>query len=146
MAFETRNYPLIQHTQVMLDACKPAPNEEMNESYLPVFLGHAQLYVLAEKYNVVSLKKLAHHKLHRTLPIKLYAKRIDDIIGLVRYAYSDENTMDNDDEPDELRALVLHYVGHEMDMICDTDVFYALMGEGGAFVINFWRMMMKDDF
>jgi hypothetical protein len=144
-SFEERAYSVVQSRELMVDSCKPIANSDPNQNFLPVFLGHAKLYVLAEKYGVGPLKALALQKLHQTLlTFTLYGKIIPDIIELIRFAYSDENTMDREDDPDELRGLVLHYVVSEIDTIAEKSEFYGLIEEGGAFVRDFWRMVKKD--
>jgi hypothetical protein len=73
-AFEARKYHTPQSLEAMIQACKPVPNTDPNKSFLPVFFGHAKLYVFAEMYNVVPLKLLALDKLHQTfLTFKFYA-------------------------------------------------------------------------
>ena len=42
---------------------------ELGDDYTPNLLGHARLYVLADKYDIESLKALVLHKLHDTLQI-----------------------------------------------------------------------------
>lgn len=88
--------------------CKIRPNESLVEDYSPVFLGHAQLYVFAEKQGIESLQTLTLHKLHATLcGYKLYKERYDNVIKLVKYTY--QNTL-TQKRMDRLRALVTKYV------------------------------------
>ncbi len=42
-------------------------NDESEKDFTQVFLKHAHLYVLAEKYKIEHLKKLILHKIHKTL-------------------------------------------------------------------------------
>jgi hypothetical protein len=73
-AFEARKYHTPQSLEAMIQTCRPVPNTDPNKSFLPVFFGHAKLYVFAEMYNVVPLKLLALDKLHQTfLTFKFYA-------------------------------------------------------------------------
>ncbi len=68
--------------------CKIRPNKSLAEDYTPIFLGHAQLYVLAEKWDVKPLKALVLSKLHAILyEYKPYEARYRDIIKLIRYTY-----------------------------------------------------------
>ncbi|PTB63665.1 hypothetical protein BBK36DRAFT_1125998, partial [Trichoderma citrinoviride] len=79
-------------------------NKESCEVYTQVFLCHAKLYVLADKYDIPELRKLSLHNLHETLiHFTLYHDRIGDIISLVRYSF--ENTV----EHDKLRSLLIQY-------------------------------------
>jgi hypothetical protein len=47
--------------------CEVRQNSSPTEDYTTVFLGHAQLYVFAEKWSIEDLKTLALFKLHKTL-------------------------------------------------------------------------------
>lgn len=68
--------------------CKIRPNKILAEDYTPIFLGHAQLYVLAEKWDIKPLKALVLSKLHAILyEYKPYKARYGDIIKLIRYTY-----------------------------------------------------------
>lgn len=67
------------------------PNESSAEDYTPLYLGHARLYVLAEKWGVSSVKSLVLHKLNATLHgYTPYEVRYDNVVELIRYTY--ENT------------------------------------------------------
>ena len=74
-----------------------------------MFLAHARLYVIAEKYGVHSLKYLCLHKLHETsVKFTLYKESVEDVAELIRFSYCNDNTPD--EGSDELRALILTYV------------------------------------
>jgi len=63
-------------------------NTSPHQDFAPVFLGHARLYVLADKYDVRELKNLVLHKLYNTLKeFTLYKSRIADVIELVQFVY-----------------------------------------------------------
>lgn len=67
---------------------EPVSNTSPNQDFTPVLVGHAQLYVLADKYDVRELKNLVLHKLNNTLEkFTLHKARIADIMELVRFAY-----------------------------------------------------------
>ena len=84
-------------------AFKPRPNETSNEDYSPVFLCHARLYVLAEKYDIEALKASTLHKLHKTLCCySPYEARNGDIVELARYAYQNTPTRERIDQLREL--------------------------------------------
>jgi hypothetical protein len=141
-AFKNRDYDTTQSREAMIEECMPVENDSPDEIYLPVFLGHAKLYVFADKYDIPPLKVLALNKLHKTLlTFTLYDKRVGDIVGLVKFTY--ENTSDMR-VTDQLRQLVVHYVVYELDTISDKKKFYRLLGEGGDFVRDFWRMVKRD--
>ena len=46
---------------------KPRPFHCSTEDYTPVLLGHARLYVFAEKYGIKNLRAMVLHKLHSTI-------------------------------------------------------------------------------
>jgi hypothetical protein len=145
--FLEREYSTTQSIDATIEACKPVRNKSHNENYLPVFLGHAKLYVFADKYDVQPLKLLALKKLYQTLVIFTpYAQRVGDIVGLVKFTYentveraasSDENTGD-EIVIEELRDLVVGYVMYELEKVSGEE-FNHLIGEGGDFVVDFWR-------
>ncbi len=145
-SFEDIEYPAPESQQQSVDECTPRPNKSREEDYTTVLLGHANLYVLAEKYGVDSLKALTLDKIHKTLLMfTLYHARIGDIVKLINCAYSPENTPDHEGRVDELRALVTHYVACEIDTIGESELFLSLLEEGGPFVRDFW-MKVKERF
>jgi hypothetical protein len=145
--FLERKYSTTQSIDATIEACQPVRNKSHNENYLPVFLGHAKLYVFADKYDVQPLKLLALKKLYQTLVIFTpYAQRVGDIVGLVKFTYentveravsSDENTGD-EIVIEELRDLVVGYVMYELEKVSGEE-FNHLIGEGGDFVVDFWH-------
>jgi hypothetical protein len=150
--FLEREYSTTESIDATIEACKPVRNKSYNENYLPVFLGHARLYVFADKYDIQPLKLLALKKLHQTLTIfTLYAQRVGDIVGLVKFTYentveravsSHGNTVDRV-VTEELRDLVMEYVVSKLEKILGEE-FDHLIREGGDFVVDFWHKV-KDD-
>jgi hypothetical protein len=124
--------------------CKIRGNELPEEDYTPVFLGHARLYVFAEKWGIDALKTLTLSKLHKTLAaFKIYEARRGDIVELVRFAYSNENTPDLDEGVDALRALVTHYVTCELDSLIESSDFLALLEQQSLFSPDLVKMVVK---
>lgn len=82
----------------------PRKNTEGCEDYTGVFLCHAKLYVMADTYDIPSLKQLSLHRLHATLKeFTLYPSRFNDIATLAKYVF--ENTV-----PDEkIRDMITLY-------------------------------------
>ncbi|KAL8912845.1 MAG: hypothetical protein Q9171_002223 [Xanthocarpia ochracea] len=121
----------------------PYPNQRPEEDYTYVFLSHAQLYVFAEKYDIQKLRTLALENLQNVLAIfKLYEERTGDIITLLKYIY--ENTTEPIDDIEDLRTLLTHYVGYEMDTLMKDEAFRDLMiADGGALLGDFMKMVMK---
>lgn len=73
----------------------PRKNAEGCEDYTNVFLCHAKLYVVADTYDIPSLKQLSIHRLHATLKeFNLYPSRMNDIATLAKYVF--ENTSPQD--------------------------------------------------
>ncbi|KAL8858394.1 MAG: hypothetical protein Q9178_005075 [Gyalolechia marmorata] len=121
----------------------PHPNQGPEEDYTGVFLSHAQLYVFAEKYDIQTLRTLALENLQNILAIfTLYEERTGDIISLLRYIYA--NTSEPIDGIEDLRTLLTHYVGYEMDTLMKDEDFRDLMiTDGGALLGDFMKMVMK---
>ena len=118
------------------NALPPRANKLSSEDYTEVFLSHARMYVFADKYDIQPLKMSAIRRLHQTLKVfKLYPARVADITSLIKYTYS--NTKDSDNEPDQMRALLIHYVGSEMDILVKSEELKKLIEEGGPFVGDF---------
>lgn len=95
------------------------PNENVHERYAEIFLCHAKLYTFADRYQIDRLKRLCLRQLHITLlNFSLYRDRVEDILHLIRFSYSNENTADkNSDSIDGLRELVVRYaacIGQEL--------------------------------
>lgn len=144
-AFLVKEYPTTHSIDATVEACKPVRNIEPNENFSPIFLGHAQLYVFADKYDIQPLKLLALKKLQQTLALfSPFRERIGDVVELVEYTY--ENTGGRTVGPDEghmrvtdeLRDLVVGYVVSELESI-SGDEFDSLIEKGGDFVVDFWH-------
>ena len=122
---------------------QPRENQAPNENYREVFLSHARLYVFAEKYDIQPLKALALEELQAMLGIfNLHIERTGDIIALLRYVY--ENTCESAEGVENMRTLMTHYVGYEMDTLMKDDNFRDLMIEdGGALLGDFMKMVGK---
>ncbi|OBT70605.1 hypothetical protein VF21_10358, partial [Pseudogymnoascus sp. 05NY08] len=66
--------------------CEVRQNSAAEEDYTSVFLGHARLYVFADKWGIEDLRSLSLHKLHQTLrTFTLYSARLGDVVELIRY-------------------------------------------------------------
>ncbi|KAL7931782.1 hypothetical protein V8C35DRAFT_309504 [Trichoderma chlorosporum] len=103
---------------------KPRKNTESCEDYSGVFLSHALLYTLADKYDIPDLSKLSMHKLYATLKaFVIYQDRIGDIVGLVKYSF--KNTIPGDG----LRTLMVEYCACIVEDICKSKEFQDLVCE-----------------
>ena len=129
-------------TTLVTELCDVRYNSSVREDYTPIFLGHAHLYVFADKWGVTGLKNLALSKLHQTLlHFTLYDARRPDIVELVRYAY--DNTPDRVGAVDELRELLTVYMGCEAESMVRCSEFLSLIGEGGKIPQDFVQMTVK---
>ncbi len=145
-SFEKQEYRPTVSGQLFVDACSIQANGGPEEDFTGVFLAHARLYALAEKYGVEDLKELVLHKIHKTLvSFTLHETRIGDVIELAQYVYSTENIPDRDQQVDALRALVVLYMVCEMDALSGSEKFLSLLECGGSFVRDFW-MKAKSHF
>jgi len=124
----------------ILESFKTPVNHFSDENFVPIFLAHARLYSFAALYMVEPLKTLVLSKLHDTLKnFKLFHSRVPDIIVLAQYVYTDEYIPEND----EIRKLVIAYIGYQIDTIKDSGEFRDLLVEGGQFVDDFWILARK---
>lgn len=124
--------------------CEVRPNSNPTEEYTQVFLGHAEMYVFAEKWGIDVLKALALSKLHQTLTsFTLYEVRRPDIVELLRYTFSNDHTPDRIGAEDELRSLVMLYTACEVENLIHCPEFISLIGEAGQLAQNLVQMLMK---
>ncbi|KAF3480423.1 uncharacterized protein GIQ15_05770 [Arthroderma uncinatum] len=114
-------------------------NTSAGQDFTPVFLAHAKLYVLADRYRVDNLRLLVLGKLHGTLQEFLpYKERIGDIVELVKFAYSDENTLGNGaGNTDDLRKLVARYVAFQVDSMRSSEEFMELLQKNCDLIHDF---------
>ena len=109
----------------------PRPNIEEFEDYSEVFLSHARLYVFGDTYDIEPLRKLALHKLQRTLvAFNLHNERVGDIVRLLGYSYS--HTVDRPGSQDKLRSLVVHYSASLIEKLSGNEEFDSLLEGNGA--------------
>jgi hypothetical protein len=145
--FNSRNYSSNSGPKALIPQhFVPKPNSTVYQDFTPVLLAHARLYCFAHVRLIAPLKAPTLDKLHKTvLNFKLYAERVGDIIGLVRYAYTNPDLPDRRDDRtmDELRKLVVDYIVCEIDTIGKHDEFVKYMEEGGEFVGDFWNLAKK---
>ena len=114
-------------------------NKGPEEKYEEVFMGHARMYVFAEKYDIQPLKKLALQKLQHQLAIHtLYIERVGEVLTLLRYVYA--NTSGSTDDTDDIRTMVVHYIGIEMGNLYKDGEIKDFMQEEGEFLGDFLKM------
>ncbi|KAL6719502.1 hypothetical protein ACLMJK_003742 [Lecanora helva] len=114
-------------------------NKGPDEDYTEVFLGHARMYVFAEKYDIQPLKKLALQKLQHQLAIHtLYIERAGEILSLVNYVYG--NTGETSGNSDDIRTMLAHYIGVEMANLMQDGEIRHIMQENGELLSDFLKM------
>lgn len=117
-------------------------NKGPEEDYTEVFLGHARIYVISEKYDIAALRKLALQKLQHQLAIHtLYIERVGEITALLKYVYA--NTMapiTSIHEEDGIRAMLAHYIGVEMANLVKDGEIKNLMLEDADLLGDFLKM------
>ena len=118
----------------------PTPNKRPNEDYSDVFLSHAKLYVFADTYDISTLKTLALENLQTVLAIfTLYKERTGDIIALLKYIYAHTRESAADGTED-LRTLLTHYMGFEMETLMkDEDLRVLMIDDQGALLSDFFK-------
>ncbi|PYI11472.1 hypothetical protein BO78DRAFT_466561 [Aspergillus sclerotiicarbonarius CBS 121057] len=117
----------------------PVGNFHPREDFYPVFLGHAELYVLADKYDITSLKDLVLYKLVKTLSqFTLYENNVGNVTEWVRYSY--QNTLPRD----PLRKLAIAYIVSNLGELGGSEGLKDLLADGGDFVLDFWEKIWGD--
>ncbi|KAK0369162.1 hypothetical protein CLIM01_13479 [Colletotrichum limetticola] len=113
---------------------------EANDDYTDVFLGHAQVYVFAECYGVEGLQTLSLGKLRRVLEsFALFKTGIKDVLRLIRYCY--DNTAGGTNE-DRLRRLVTMYTACNVETLWEDEEFADLVETNGEFAKGLVRSML----
>jgi hypothetical protein len=142
--FDERDYDTSTLKAILQDRCSVRMNQNPEEDYTPVFLSHARLYVFAEKWGIEALKTLTLHKLHRTLTtFSLYDARRGDVIELAKYAYSSENTPDMENNVDDLRDLMVHFIACNLESFMEAPEWLSLLDQSGLFSRDVIRYAVK---
>ncbi|CRG88296.1 hypothetical protein PISL3812_05325 [Talaromyces islandicus] len=119
------------------------PNRK-DQDFTPVFLGHARLFVLADKYGIESLCQLVLSKVSQTLKVfTLYHQSVAGVIEFARFVYSE--TLRHAHGIGALRNLATSYIVSALGQLGDNQDFEKLLEEGGDFVADFWRAVWKAD-
>ena len=117
------------------DSCQPRRNSHHEEEYSEVFLGHARLYVFADKYDIDNLKALAREELHATLAVStMYQPRTRDVVALLRYIYA--NTAETKSGVEDLRSLMTGYIGAEIETLIKDKDLEALMSQDASMLAD----------
>jgi hypothetical protein len=108
-----------------------------------VLLGHARLYVFADKYLILELRDLALHKLHKFLAgLQIYPLSIAAIFELVDYVYNKEYTRDKGDEssPEPLRELVIKFIIMHRKAFSKAAEHRTALKKGTEYAVDFVEM------
>lgn len=101
--------------------------------YTAVFFCHAQLYVLAGTYDILTLKVLAGQRLSKAFQHSHRAAgSVANITGLIEYVF--ERTPESDSQPDTLQDLCVHHAANSLETIMSSTDFRRLLRKGGLFV------------
>lgn len=120
---------------------QPRQNKSSKEDYRPIFLAHARLYVLGEKYGIQTLKAKVLQKLHLTLcHFTLYKACVGGVVDLIRYTYANTPSLK---DMDQLRELVIHFVADKSSDLVGSKRFLALIEEGGPFSRDLVALMLE---
>ncbi|KAI4941927.1 hypothetical protein J4E91_010477 [Alternaria rosae] len=125
---------------------------DSDRGHKAIFLLNARMYCLAHYYMIPPLKYLALYKLHEALKLCMHPdflatpERIDDIVALVDFAYSSENTQDRDTNTarDALREEVLEYVIVHIDALGTTPAFQELLAGQGQLAADLVVQFSKE--
>ena len=120
----------------------PRHNMNPGEDYTDVFLSHARLYVFAAKWLIQPLRVLALEELHATLAAyTLYPERTGDILDLLRYFYP--NASESWEGLEDMRAVMMQYVGYEMETLIECEGFKKLIIENGGELLGDFMTIVK---
>ncbi|RAK80005.1 uncharacterized protein BO72DRAFT_493834 [Aspergillus fijiensis CBS 313.89] len=126
------------HDDFRVNKYAPKGNSHPREDFTDVFVGHVELYILADRYGVLQLKELVKYKLAATLTqFTLCKHNVIDLVEPIQLLY--QNTLPGD----ALRALIVGYVLSVLDQIGASADFQKLLAEGGEFVLDFWKTFWK---
>lgn len=96
-------------------------------SFGDVFVHHAQVYVLADRYDIVQLMNVSCRKLHTALlEFDIEDKGLDDIVMLLNYCWGELI-------PERLKDLTVHYAACIVEKLWHSDEFRNLLATNGSF-------------
>ena len=137
---DLREYYHLTSTAVRADAKSwtPRRNLDQNECFLPLFLCHASLYILADKYAIEELRKLSLSRLHGTLyKFKVFPARLADLASLTKFIY--DRTASND----SARIMLKGFWACFVEEVCHFDEFKNLIRTQAEFAIGLMRSVTR---
>lgn len=124
------NYYSKEQAEIWSSATKGQSNRNPDMSFLPVFLTHVRLYILADKYDVQELRRISLFRLRLLLRgVILFRKRILDLVTVVDEIFA--NTL----EGDEAREVIVKYFACYIEVIRDAPEVAELLHDGGDFAV-----------
>ena len=109
------------------------PGSTDGADYTAGFFCHAQLYVLADTYDIQTLKVLAGQRLSKAFQ---YSRRtvgsVANITGLIEYVF--QHTPESDSQSDTLQDLCVHHAANSLETMMSSTDFRRLLRRGGLFV------------
>lgn len=117
---------------------EPRKNTGSNENYTGVFLCHAELYILGDKYDIPLLRQLSLHRLHATMKgFTLYPSRLNDISTLAKYVFW--NTCSSD----KIREMITLYYACIVEDASKHDGLESLLDEVPDFAFGLISMLVE---
>ena len=117
-----RNFTNTKEWTLPSSCFNPRRNTKADENYAEVFLSHAKLYVLADKYDIAGLGAESIHRLYKTLRcFAVYKSRTVDILSLAQFVF------DNTREGDRLRSMLALYCACIAEDLVECVEFESLM-------------------
>lgn len=138
--FKRRDYSVVS------SKFRPGANLEECDDNIGPFLGHARVYVFADRYDITALRVLALDKLHQALcSSKVPGDQMGKVVELAQFSYSNENTRDNGtgEDKDALRSIVVLFIVCVFEDIVKENAFLELMMEGGSFARDLTDLLGK---
>lgn len=100
--------------------------EKRPKVHADIFVHHAQVYVLADRYGITRLMDVSFHKLHQALVEYVVSEnRLHDIVALLRFCFAEL-------VPERLRQLVVHYAACKVEELWKSEEFQELLEEYGS--------------
>ncbi|KUI53621.1 hypothetical protein VP1G_00960 [Cytospora mali] len=135
---ETPEKPLNTNCATSTFTFMPRKNTENCEDYTGVFLCHAQLYILGDKYDIPQLRQFTLYRLHATLKeFTLYPSRMSDIEILAKYIF------DNTVPEDKIREMIILYYACIVEDVSKHDGLKRLIDEIPDFALGLISIMCE---
>lgn len=91
-----------------------------------IFVHHARVYILGDRYGVTRLMNVSFRKLHQTLvAYDVSGERVGEIVALLRFCYAEL-------VPERLRQLVIHFSSCNVEILWKDEQFRELLEEYGS--------------